>query len=78
MASESTRQRVVWLKRLGSWKLVKNRCITEKQNTQVREESWGGGGNKKNIFGKKGKSFFFRGSFNFFKNLGRFFFFELF
>jgi len=43
MASESTRQRVVWLKRLGSWKLVKNRCITEKQNTQVREESWGGG-----------------------------------
>ena len=43
MASESTRQRVVWLKRLGSWKLVKNRCITEKQNTQVREESWRGG-----------------------------------
>jgi len=43
MASESTRQRVVWLKRLGSWKLVKNRCITKKQNTQVREESWRGG-----------------------------------
>jgi len=43
MASESPRQRVVWLKRLGSWKLVKNRCITEKQNTQVREERLRGG-----------------------------------
>jgi hypothetical protein len=44
MASGSTRQRVVCLKRLGSWKLAKNRCITEKQNTQAKEESKGGRG----------------------------------
>jgi hypothetical protein len=59
---------------------VKNRCITKKQNTQVREESWrwgGEGGTKRSILWHKGKVSFYSVTVDLYKSLAAFVFLKL-